>query len=336
MEGKGELIIYQSEDGLTKIEVRLEDGTVWLSQAQMAQLFQTTTQNVTQHIKNIYTEGELDEKVTCKDFLQVVNRGFRGEIQDKIMFYNLELIIAVGYRVKSPQGVKFRQWATIILSEYIKKGFALNDDLLKQAGGGSYWKELLERIRDIRSSEKVFYRQILEIYATSIDYSPNAQESVEFFKIMQNKMHFAAHGHTAAEIEYLRADSQKPFMGLTGWKGANPKKVDVTIAKNYLNKDELNILNRITSAYLEFAELQALNKNPMTMKDWIAKLDDFLKLNGRELLDNAGTISKLDADNKALAEYAKYKEIKANELSEVEKHFLKSIKETQKKLENKR
>jgi hypothetical protein len=232
-------------------------------------------------------------------------------------------------------GTQFRQWATEILSEYAQKGFSLNDDLLKAAGGGGYWKELLARIRDIRSSEKVFYRQILDIYATSMDYSPHAQETYEFFKIVQNKMHFAAHGHTAAEIQYERADSGKPFMGLTSWTGQKPKKSDVIIAKNYLNEKELDVLNRITTAYLEFAELQALNENPMYMKDWIAKLDEFLKLGGRKLLDNPGLISKEEADNKALSEYEKYREMSENELSDIEKIFLENLKETQKKIEKK-
>ena len=241
----------------------------------------------------------------------------------------------MGYRVKSLRGTQFRIWATQVLKEYLKKGFALNDDLLKQAGGGGYWQELLERIRDIRSSEKVFYRQILDIYATSMDYNPNAEETKLFFKVVQNKMHFAAHGHTAAEIIYLRADSTKDNMGLTVFKGNHPKKDEVTVAKNYLDEKELNILNRITSAYLEFAELQAIRQIPMTMKDWIAKLDDFIKMTGSELLENPGKISKLEAENKALAEYAKYKETIKDELSEVEKHFLESVKQTQKELEKK-
>ncbi len=331
---ENEIIIYQTQDGQTKIDVRIENETVWLTQNQMAELFQTTKQNISLHIKNIFEEQELEEKATVKDYLTVQNEGVRT-VSRNITHYNLDVIISVGYRVKSLRGTQFRIWATQVLKEYMRKGFALNDDLLKQSGGGGYWKELLERIRDIRSSEKVFYRQILDIYATSTDYNPNAEETKLFFKVVQNKMHFAAHGHTAAEIVYLRADSTKDNMGLTVFKGNHPKKDEVTVAKNYLDEKELNILNRITSAYLEFAELQAIRQIPMTMKDWIAKLDDFIKMTGSELLDNPGKISKLEAENKALAEYAKYKETIKDELSEVEKHFLESVKQTQKQLEKK-
>ena len=329
-----EIIIYQTQDGQTKIDVRIENETVWLTQNQMAELFQTTKQNISLHIKNIFEEGELTEDSTVKDYLTVQNEGCR-KVSRNVTHYNLDVIISVGYRVKSLRGTQFRIWATQVLKEYMKKGFALNDDLLKQAGGGGYWQELLERIRDIRSSEKVFYRQILDIYATSTDYNPNAEETKLFFKVVQNKMHFAAHGHTAAEVIYLRADSTKDNMGLTVFKGKHPKKDEVTVAKNYLDEKELNILNRITSAYLEFAELQAIRHIPMTMKDWIAKLDDFIKMTGSELLENPGKISKLEAENKALAEYAKYKATIKDELSEVEKHFLESVKQTQKQLEKK-
>lgn len=332
---ENEIIIYQTQDGQTKIDVRLENETVWLTQNQMAELFQTTKQNVSLHIKNIFEEGELPENSTVKDYLTVQQEGNR-KVSRNVSHYNLDVIISVGYRVKSLRGTQFRIWATQVLKEYMKKGFALNDDLLKQAGGGGYWKELLERIRDIRSSEKVFYRQILDIYATSTDYNPNAEETKLFFKVVQNKMHFAAHGHTAAEVIYLRADSTKNNMGLTVFKGNHPRKEEVVVAKNYLDEKELNILNRITSAYLEFAELQAIRQIPMTMKDWILKLDDFIKMTGSELLDNPGKISKLEAENKALAEYAKYKETIKDELSEVEKHFLASVKQTQKKLEQKK
>lgn len=331
---ENEIIIYQTQDGQTKIDVRLENETVWLTQNQMAELFQTTKQNVSSHIKNIFEEGELSENSTVKDYLTVQQEGNR-KVSRNVSHYNLDVIISVGYRVKSLRGTQFRIWATQVLKEYMKKGFALNDDLLKQAGGGGYWKELLERIRDIRSSEKVFYRQILDIYATSTDYNPNAEETKMFFKVVQNKMHFAAHGHTAAEVIYLRADSTKNNMGLTVFKGNHPRKEEVVVAKNYLDEKELNILNRITSAYLEFAELQAIRQIPMTMKDWIAKLDDFIKMTGSELLSNPGKISKLEAENKALAEYAKYKETIKDELSEVEKHFLASVKQTQKQLEKK-
>ena len=322
---ENEIIIYQTQDGQTKIDVRIENETVWLTQNQMAELFQTTKQNISLHIKNIFEEGELTEDSTVKDYLTVQNEGSR-KVSRNVTHYNLDVIISVGYRVKSLRGTQFRMWATQVLKEYMKKGFALNDDLLKQAGGGGYWKELLERIRDIRSSEKVFYRQILDIYATSTDYNPKAEETKLFFKVVQNKMHFAAHGHTAAEVIYLRADSTKDNMGLTVFKGKHPKKDEVTVAKN---------LNRITSAYLEFAELQAIRHIPMTMKDWIAKLDDFIKMTGSELLENPGKISKLEAENKALAEYAKYKETIKDELSEVEKHFLEAVKQTQKQLEKK-
>ena len=331
---ENEIIIYQTQDGQTKIDVRIENETVWLTQNQMAELFQTTKQNISLHIKNIFEEGELTEDSTVKDYLTVQNEGSR-KVSRNVTHYNLDVIISVGYRVKSLRGTQFRIWATQVLKEYMKKGFALNDDLLKQAGGGGYWQELLERIRDIRSSEKVFYRQILDIYATSTDYNPNAEETKLFFKVVQNKMHFAAHGHTAAEVIYLRADSTKDNMGLTVFKGKHPKKDEVTVAKNYLDEKELNILNRITSAYLEFAELQAIRHIPMTMKDWLAKLDDFIKMTGSELLENPGKISKLEAENKALAEYAKYKETIKDELSEVEKHFLASVKQTQKQLEKK-
>ncbi len=326
---ENEIIIYQTQDGQTKIDVRIENETVWLTQNQMAELFQTTKQNISLHIKNIFEEGELLENAVVKDYLTTASDGKNYNTKH----YNLDVIISVGYRVKSLRGTQFRIWATQVLKEYMKKGFALNDDLLKQAGGGGYWQELLERIRDIRSSEKVFYRQILDIYATSTDYNPNAEETKLFFKVVQNKMHFAAHGHTAAEVIYLRADSTKDNMGLTVFKGKHPKKDEVTVAKNYLDEKELNILNRITSAYLEFAELQAIRHIPMTMKDWIAKLDDFIKMTGSELLENPGKISKLEAENKALAEYSKYKETIKDELSEVEKHFLESVKQTQKLLE---
>jgi len=328
------IIIYQTTDGKTKIDVKIDKDTVWLTQNQMAQLFQTTKPNISMHIKNIFTEGELDENSTVKDFLTVQNEGSR-QVSRNVTHYNLDVIISVGYRVKSLRGTQFRIWATQTLKEYMIKGFALNDDLLKQSGGGGYWQELLERIRDIRSSEKVFYRQILDIYATSIDYNPNSDETKLFFKVVQNKMHFAAHGHTAAEIIYLRADSTKNNMGLTIFKGKHPRKDEVTVAKNYLDEKELNILNRITSAYLEFAELQAIRQIPMTMKDWIVKLDDFIKMTGSELLQNPGTITKLEADNKALREYTKYKETIKDELSEVEKHFLESVKKNQKQIEKK-
>ncbi len=328
---ENEIIIYQTQDGKTKIDVKIEDETVWLSQNQMVDLFQSSKANISEHISHIFKEGELDENSVVRKFRTTATDGKNYNTKH----YNLDVIISVGYRVKSLRGTQFRIWATGILKEYMKKGFALNDDLLKQSGGGGYWKELLERIRDIRSSEKVFYRQILDIYATSIDYNPNSNETKMFFKVVQNKMHFAAHGHTAAEIIYLRADSSKDNMGLTVFSGNHPRQSEVIVAKNYLNEKELNILNRTTSAYLEFAELQAIRQNPMTMKDWIAKLDDFIKMTGSELLKNSGKISKLEAENKALAEYTKYKETIKDELSEVEKHFLESVKKNQKLIEKK-
>ncbi len=325
------IIIYQTQDGKTKIDVKIDNDTVWLTQAQMVDLFQSSKANISEHISHIFEEGELDEESVVRIFRTTGKDGKNYDIKH----YNLDTIISVGYRVKSLRGTQFRIWATQTLKEYMIKGFALNDDLLKQSGGGGYWQELLERIRDIRSYEKVFYRQILDIYATSIDYNPNADETKLFFKVVQNKMHFASHGHTAAEVVYLRADSTKDNMGLTVFKGKHPRKDEVTVAKNYLNEKELNILNRITSAYLEFAELQAIRQTPMSMQDWINKLDDFIKMTGSELLENPGKVSKLEADNKALVEYAKYKETIKNELSEVEKHFLESVKETQKQLEKK-
>jgi len=330
-----EIIIYQSQDGKTKIDVKIENDTVWLSQAQMVYLFQSSKATISEHISNVFTEGELDESSTVRKFRTVQNEGGRN-VSREIVHYNLDVIISVGYRVKSLRGTQFRIWATQTLKEYLIKGFAMNDDLLKRAGGGKYWKELLDRIRDIRSSERVFYRQILDIYATSMDYDAKAESSILFFKAVQNKMHFAAHGHTAAEILYLRADSEKPFMGMTTFNNKKPTKVEACIAKNYLSEDELKILNRIVSAYLEFAELQAIRKKPMYMKDWIEKLDDFIKMSGSELLENPGTISHLEAENKVLREYAKYKEKTKNELSEVEIHFIESVKKAQKKIEGKK
>ncbi|MBM3610518.1 MAG: virulence RhuM family protein [Alphaproteobacteria bacterium] len=331
---KQELIIYTTEDGRTRVEVRLSGDSIWLSQAQMADLFQTTKQNISLHIQNIIEEHELFEAATVKDFLTVQKEGKR-DVSRNITYYNLDMVIAVGYRVKSPIGTQFRRWATEILSEYARKGFAMNDSLLKAAGGGGYWKELLARIRDIRSSERVFYLQILEIYATSMDYDPNASETLAFFKMMQNKMHFAAHGHTAAELQYTRADASKPFMGLTSWTGDKPRKSDVTVAKNYLHLKELDTLNKITTAYLEFAEMQATNEIPMRMKDWITKLDEFLKLGGKALLTHAGQISKEAADEKAVSEYTKYQAILPDtELSDIEKRYLENLKYAQKKLES--
>lgn len=329
MNDNNQIIIYQTEDGLTKIDVTLENETVWLNQDQMAELFQRDRTVITKHIGNIFREGELDEKSNVQ-FLHVAN-------SDKpVKYYNLDVIISVGYRVKSLRGTQFRIWANSILKEYLIKGFAMNDDLLKSSGGGDYFKELLDRIRDIRSSERVFYRQILDIYATSVDYDKNAETSILFFKTVQNKMHFAVTKHTAPEIVYLRADSTKPFMGLTNFKGSRPQRSEIAIAKNYLTEQELKELNAITSAYLDFAELQALRRKTMTMRDWVAKLDDFLHMSDSEVLQNAGSISHEMALEKAKTEYDIYRKQTANELSQVEKDFLDSVKKTQKMLERKK
>lgn len=325
MENNGEIIIYQTEDGLTKIEVQLNNDTVWLSKNQLAELFQRDRSVISKHIKNIFIEGELDEKSNVQK-MHVAN-------SDKpVEHYSLDVIISVGYRVKSLRGTQFRIWATNVLREYITKGFAMNDDILKQAGGGNYFDELLARIRDIRSSEKVFYRKILEIYATSIDYDPRAKPTQEFFATVQNKMHFSAHGKTAAEVIYDRADANADFMGLTNWTGHLPRKSDAEYAKNYLTREELDVLNRIVTLYLEFAELQAINHVPMYMSDWLAKLDEFLKTSGREILDHAGKVSAEVAKLKANTEYDKFKERIKYELSPVEQHFLASIEAAQKKL----
>jgi len=325
---KQELIIYSADDGSARLEVRMAGDSVWLSQNQLAELFDTTKQNISLHIKNILEEGELGDSVV-KDFLTTAADGKNYSV----LYYNLDMIIAVGYRVRSRTGTQFRRWATNVLSEYARKGFALNDPLLKAAGGGGYWKELLGRIRDIRASEKVFYKQILEVYATSKDYDPDAPETREFFKIVQNKMHFAAHGHTAAELQYIRADATQPHMGLTTWAGSAPQKADVTVAKNYLNDKEIDTLNKITTAYLEFAEMQATNEVPMYMKDWISKLDEFLKLGGKQVLTNAGKISKAAADEKALSEFEKYRALPGADVSDVERRYLSSLRDVQKSLE---
>lgn len=330
-ENKGNIILYQTADGQAKIEVTLSDDTVWLTADQMAELFQRNKSTISRHIRNVFEEGELQADSTVAFFATVQHEGGR-KVERNIAFYNLDMIISVGYRVKSHRGVQFRIWATQVLREYIVKGFALNDDLLKRAGGGNYFDELLSRIRDIRSSEKVFYRKILEIYALSIDYDPRATSTQLFFKTVQNKMHFSAHGHTAAEIIYKRANAQKDFMGLTSWTGALPKRTDAEIAKNYLSADELDTLNRIVSLYLDFAELQAKSHQPMYMKDWIQKLDDFLKLSGKELLTHAGKISAELAKEKADMEYDKFKERTAYELSPVEIHFLENFEKEQRKL----
>lgn len=328
-EENGNILIYQSEDGETKIDVRLENENVWLSQKMMAELFQTTSQNITIHLKNIYQENELQEDSTCKNFLQVQQEG-RRKVERKKKFYNLDAIISVGYRIKSHIATKFRIWATERLKEYIIKGFAMDDKRLMQSGGGGYWYELLNRIRNIRSSEKVMYRQVLDLYATSVDYDPRTSESLTFFKIVQNKLHYAAHGNTAAEVIYHRADSEKPFMGLTVFTGEEPSAKETTIAKNYLNEDELKILNNLVSGYFDFAEIQAIRRKPMYMSDYVKQLDNILSANGEELLTNAGSISHQQAIEKAKAEYKKYQ---SKTLSPVEKAYLVNVKNLQKKVD---
>lgn len=325
IQNTGELLFYQTEDGLTRVDVRFEGETVWLNQAQMVNLFQTTKQNISLHIKNIFDEKELQPEATVKEYLTVQTEGKR-EVQRAIEHYNLDVIISVGYRVKSYRGTQFRIWATQRLREYLVKGFTMDDERLKQAGGGDYFDELLARIRDIRSSEKVFWRKVLDIYATSMDYDPNANTSQQFFKIVQNKMHWAAHGHTAAEIIAKRADASKPLMGLTSHTGKAPKRSDVTVAKNYLDEDELDTLNRIVSFYLEFAELQAKNRRAMHMKDWISKLDDFLRLSERDILTHAGKISNEAALEHANTEFDKFKKQQLAGKSAVEVHFETSLK----------
>ena len=322
----GEILLYQTEDGDTRVEVRLQEETVWLSQKLMAELFQKDVRTINEHIKNIYEEGELLPEATIRKFRIVQQEGSR-EVARQVDHYNLDVIISAGYRVKSHRGTQFRIWATRLLREYIIKGFAMDDARLKEAGGGNYFEELLARIRDIRSSEKVFWRKVLDIYATSIDYDPNTDLSREFFTVVQNKMHWAAHGHTAAEIIAGRADAASPNMGLTSWSGDKPRKADVTVAKNYLSEKELDILNRIVNFYLEFAELQALEQRAMYMKDWIAKLDDFLKLSGRKILENPGSVSHQQALDKAHAEYEQYRLAHLNDASAVEKHFLDAVEE---------
>lgn len=332
---KGQILLYQTPDGESRIEVRLQEETVWLSLEQMAELFQRNKSTISRHIKNVFEEGELHPNTTVAFFATVQMEGKR-KVERDIAYYNLDMIISVGYRVHSYRGVQFRIWATNVLKEYIVKGFALNDDLLKRAGGGNYFDELLDRIRDIRSSEKVFYRKVLEIYALSIDYDPRMEMTQEFFKTVQNKMHYSVHGHTAAEIIYERADAQKDFMGLTTWTGAMPKRTDAEIAKNFLSQEEVTTLNRIVSLYLDFAELQAEEHRPMYMKDWIAILDDFLRISRKDILTHAGRVSAQLAKAKADSEYDKFKERTKNNLSAVEIHFLEQFEKEQKKLTNKR
>ena len=325
---KGQFLLYQTPDGDSQIEVKLQNNTVWLSLDQMAELFQRNKSTISRHIKNVLEDGELEADSVIANFATTATDGKNYSVA----YYNLDMIISVGYRVHSYRGVQFRIWATKVLKEYIVKGFAMNDDLLKRAGGGNYFDELLARIRDIRSSEKVFYRKVLEIYALSIDYDPRVEMTQKFFKTVQNKMHYSVHGHTAAEIIYERADAEKDFMGLTTWSGAMPSKPEAEIAKNYLTHEEIKSLNRIVSLYLDFAEMQAEEHRPMYMKDWINILDDFLRISRKNILTHAGKISAKLAKEKADQQYDKFKERTKNNLSPVEIHFLKNFEREQKRL----
>lgn len=325
-ENKTNLIMYTTEDGVTKIQATFDNDTVWLSIDQMAELFQRDKSTISRHIKNIFEEGEYISDSVVANFATTAKDGKTYQVE----YYNLDVIISVGYRVKSLRGTQFRIWAMQILKEYMQKGFALDDNRLKELGGGNYFDELLARIRDIRSSEKVFWRKVLDIYATSIDYNPSAESSVAFFKQVQNKMHWAAHKHTAAEIIYERADSDNQNMGLTSWSGKQIKKSDVEIAKNYLSEKELDALNKIVTAYLDIAEVRALDHEPMYMKDWLETIDDYLKMTRREILSTAGRISHEQALDKAHEEYKKFKAKECDQLSLVEKHFLESIGELDK------
>lgn len=325
-----QFLMYSTEDGRTSIEVHVDSDTVWLSQAQMAELFETTKQNISLHIARIFGEGEIDASSVVKEYLTTAADGKNYNTR----FYNLDVIISVGYRVRSLRGTQFRIWATERLREYIIKGFTMNDDLLKKAGGGSYWRELLERIRDIRSSEKVFYRQLLDLFATSIDYNPKSDECRRFFQIVQNKLHYAVNKQTAAEIIASRADADQPFMGMKSFAGDKPHKDDALIAKNYLDEKELAVLNRMVSAFFDLAELHAINHEHMYMRDWLPQVDDFAKRYGKGVLQNAGTVSRLAAIEKAVEEYGKYRKRIAELPSKAERDYLESIKQTQKKLES--
>lgn len=329
MNNYGEIIIYQTDDGLTKINVNMQEETVWLSLDQMAELFQRDKSTISRHIKKIFEEGELQRNSVVANFATTAADGKVYNVD----YYNLDVIISVGYRVKSQRGVQFRIWATNVLKEYMIKGFAMDDERLKGNAGGNYWKELLDRIRDIRSSEKVLYRQVLDLYATSVDYDPRSDESVKFFKIVQNKLHYAAHGHTAAEVIYERADAEKPFMGLTSFSGELPALKDIGIAKNYLQENELKILNNLVSGYFDLAEINAIEHKPMYMHDYVKQLDMVLSSGNRNLLEGAGTVSHKQALEKAKAEYRKYQEIT---LSPVEQAYLESVKEVAKELKKKK
>ncbi len=327
----GDIIIYQTDDGLTKIDVKVQNETVWLSQQQMAELFSTSRTNVIEHINNIYLEEELDKNSTCQNFRQVRKEGNRN-VSREIPFYNLDMIISLGYRIKSKVATNFRKWATERLKEYMIKGFTMDDERLKGNGGGNYWRELLARIKDIKSSEKVLYRQVLDLYATAVDYNPKDEKSIEFFKIVQNKLHYATHGHTASEVIYERADSEKPFMGLTTFKGDIPILSDVVIAKNYLSEEELKVLGNLVSGYFDFAEIQAIRHNPMYMEDYIKQLDTILSSTGEKLLIGAGTVTHEQAIEKAKSEYKKYQ---VKTISPVEEEYLKTLKEINGKIEKK-
>ena len=320
---KGEVLIYQSEDGITHIDVKMEDETVWLTQAQLCELYQSSKSNISEHITHIFEEGELEKESVVRKFRTTGSDGKNYNV----IHYNLDMIISLGYRIKSSIATNFRRWATERLKEYMIKGFTMDDERLKQSGGGNYWKELLDRIRDIRSSEKVMYRQVLDLYATSVDYNPRSDESVRFFKIVQNKLHYAAHGHTAAEVIYERADAKKANMGLTSFSSEHPIAKDIGIAKNYLQEDELKVLNNLVSGYFDFAEIQAMRKNPMYMSDYITHLDSILSSTGEKLLDGSGTVSHAKAMKKAKEEYLKYQEIT---ITPVEQAYLDTIKNLEK------
>jgi len=329
---RGNVILYVDDSGKSRVEVTFEGETAWLSQAQIADLYQTTKQNISLHIKNIYDEEELSHEATVKDFLTVQNEGDR-KVERKIEHYNLDMIISLGYRVKSSVATKFRIWATERLREYIKKGFTIDSERLKGSGGGNYWKELLDEIRDIRSSEKVLYRQVLDLYATAVDYDPKSDESVSFFKIVQNKLHYAAHGHTASEVIYMRVDSDKPFAGITNFKGAQPTQAEAMIAKNYLSVNELKVLNNLVSAYFDIAELNAIEQRPMRMADYVGELDTVLTSARRKILSDAGKISHKKAIDKAKAEHKKYH---TKSLSEVERSYLETLKKAEKQLKGRK
>ena len=331
MDDKGEIILYQNQDGQIKLEVNLLDETVWLNRNQMAMLFDRDVKTIGKHINNIFNEGELTKEVVVAKFATTTQHGaIKGKTQTKnVEYYNLDVIISVGYRVKSQQGTQFRIWATMRLREYILKGFTMDDARLKELGGGNYWKELLDRIRDIRSSEKVLYRQVLDLFATSKDYNPKNNDSITFFKVVQNKLHYAAHGNTAAEVIAKRADAGKPFMGLLSFSGADVSKKEIAIAKNYLSVSELKILNNIVSAYFDLAEVKAMNHQPMQMRDWIVQLDRMIETFDKKVLTDAGSMSHSEAIKKAEAQYRKYQ---AQTLSKVEQAYLENITAAQKKV----